>query len=114
MNHRDTDLSQVPDNRFYISAHVTYFGELGGFYLNKRCINQLCHAPGDFSFAYPGWPDHHNIFWRDLISHLIAKLLAAIAIAESNGDCSFSVALSYNIFIKFSYNLGRRQICQAS
>jgi hypothetical protein len=94
-----TDGRQIADHRFDVASHIAHFGELAGFHFQKRRIGQLRQPPRQFRFAHAGRPNHQDVLGHDLFRHFRVELLAADAVAQSNGDGLLGVALPDDIFI---------------
>ncbi len=113
LHHADRSLDQVADHRFDIAADIADLGELRCFDLDERRIDELRQASGDLGLPDAGRSDHKDILRYDLFFQFFAELLAAPAIAESNGNGLLRLCLPYNIMIKFLNDLSRCQFAQS-
>ncbi len=108
-DHADGRFDQIADNLLHIAADIANFSELGRFNFQKRRIGELGEAPRDLGFPDAGWPDHQDVFWRDLFAQALRGLFTPPAIAQRQGNGAFRFALANNMAIKLRNNLGRGQ-----
>ena len=106
-DHVDRDIHQVADHRLHIAADVSHFGELAGFYFQKRRICELGKTPRDFSFADARGADHEDVLGHHLLGHFRFQLLSPDPIAQRDRDCFFSVRLPDDILVELADNFAR-------
>ena len=111
-HHVDGDLHQIADHGFDVAADVADFGELAGLHLQERRIGELRQPARELGLAHAGGPDHEDVLGHHLIGHLRLQLLAADAVAESDGDGALGVGLADDVFVELADDLARSQLVQ--
>ena len=99
-DHLDRRFHQVADNRLDVAAHVAHFGELGGFYLDKRRTGQLRQPAGNFGFTHAGGANHQNVFRRNFRAQLVVELHTTPAVTQGNSHCALGILLADNVLIQ--------------
>ena len=108
--HGDGGLDKVSDNLLDITADVTNFGELSGLDFKERRLRELGKAAGDLGFANARGADHQDILRINFVAKIIAKLLAAPAIAQGDGDSAFRVTLADDVAVELGDDLAGGQV----
>ncbi len=111
-HHFDGDLDQVANHGFDIAANIADFRELRSFDLEERGIGELGETAGNFGFAHARGTDHNYVLGNDLFGHFGAKLLAAHAIAQGDGDGALGVFLPDDVFVEFCDDFARGQLVE--
>jgi hypothetical protein len=96
---------EVSNHRLDVSSDVTDFGEFGGFDLDEGGFGELGEAAGDFGFTDARRTDHEDVFGEDVIALFLGELLAAVAVAQSDGDSFFGGVLADDVFVELGDGL---------
>ena len=97
----DGSVCQIANDRLYVAAHIAHFRELGGFYLDERCIGEFSQATCNFGFTDTGRADHQDVLGRHFNAQLFRELHAAPAVTQRNGDGAFGIVLADDMAIEF-------------
>ena len=107
-NHVDGDFNQIANHGFNIAANVADLGELARFNFKEGRIREFRQTARDFGFSDASRAHHKDVFRHDILGHIRIELLAADAVAQSDGDGSFRVSLADDILIELANNFTRR------
>ena len=111
-HHLDGDLDQVANHGFDVASHVADFGELRSFHFQKWRVGELGQPARDFRFAHAGGADHDDVFGNDFFRQVGRELLAAHAIAQSDGDGALGVLLADDMLVQFGDDFTRSQFVE--
>ncbi len=110
----DRVFNQVAYDLFDVTANVADLGKLRRFDLNERSAGQLCQSTRDLGFTNASRSDHQDVLWINLVTQIIAKLLAPPTVAQGHSNGAFRVVLADDVTIKFRDNLAGGQVCHVS
>ena len=111
-HHVDGSFDQIAHHGFDVAADVADFGVFRGFHFDERAARQPRKATGDFGLADAGWADHQNILGKNIFGDLRRKLLAADAIAQSDGDGALRRVLPDDVLVELRDDLARRHVVE--
>jgi hypothetical protein len=111
-DHVDRALHQVAHHRLHVATDVPDLGELGGLDLDEWCAGEASEATRDLGLTNARGADEDDVVGRDLLAHLLARLLAAPAIAERYGHGLLSVGLANDVSIQLGDDLAGSEIRQ--
>ena len=97
----DSDVGQVADDCIHILAHITNFGELGGFDLDEGGIRQTRQTAGNFGFPHASGTNHQDIFRCNFTTQRSIHHLPTPAVAQGNGHRALGLRLPDDVFIQF-------------
>ena len=112
-HHFDGDLDQVANHGFDIASHVADFGELRSFHFQEWRVGELGQAAGDFGLAHAGGADHDDVLGDDFFRQVRSELLAAHAIAQSDGDGALGVLLADDMLVQLGDDLTRSEFVES-
>ena len=111
-NHVDRRFHQIADDRFYIAAHITDFGELAGFHLKKRRVGELGQTACQLSLADAGRSNHEDVLGHHILGHFGIELLTANAIAQRYRYGAFRFWLPNDVLVEFFDDLPGRELIE--
>src|SRR5271155_172052 len=111
-HHINRGFHEVADHGFHVAADVADFGVLGGFHFYEGAAGQARKASSNFRLAHTGRTDHQNIFGQNIFSKLRRQLLAADAIAQSDGHGFLGEILADDIFIQLDDDFARGEFVE--
>ena len=110
----DGVFDQVANHALDIAAVIAHLGIFRGLDLDKRSAGELGQAARDFSFSHAGGADHHDVFRRHLVLHIVGQTLSAPAVANGDGHRPLGRVLAYDVAIQFGDNFPGSQLSHAS
>ena len=111
-HHVDGDFDQVANHGLDVAAHVAHLGKLRCFHLEEGRTGQLGEAARNFSFAHAGWPNHDDVLGHDVVGDVGGQFLAALAVAQSDGNGALGGALTDDVLVEFGDNFARRHLVE--
>lgn len=90
----DADLDEVADDLLDITTDIAHFGELCRFDLDEGGAGELGKTARNLRLADAGRPDHQDVLRHHLVAQLVGELLAAPAVAQSDGDSALGIVLA--------------------
>src|SRR4029450_12820547 len=112
-NQPNSDLEQVANDLLYIASDIANFSKFRGLDFEKRGAGQPRKPAGNFSLANPGWANHQDIFWKDLLAQLLVELQPPPAVAQCNRDRAFCIALADDKAIQFGNDSAGKEVSHA-
>jgi hypothetical protein len=73
--------------------------------LDERRAGEAGEAAGDLGLADAGRADHEDVFRRDVLPHVLGKLLATPAVADRDGDGALGVGLADDVLVELGDDL---------
>ena len=113
-HHVDGALHQVAHHGLYIATHVADLGELGRLDLDEGRARQPREATRDLRLSDARGADEDDVVGRDLLAHLLARLLAAPAVAERDGHGLLRLGLSHYVSVQLGHDLAGSEIRQTT
>ena len=104
-------LDKIAHDLIDVAADIANFGELRRLNLEEGRIGKLREPPRNLGLADARRADHEDIFRKNFFPHIPVELLAAPAVAQSDGDRALGVMLADDITVQFGYDFPRREVC---
>jgi hypothetical protein len=97
-DHVHSDVDEIADHRFHVSADVPDLGELRGLDLHERRAREAGEPAGDLCLPDAGRSDEDDVVRQDLLAELVVDALPPPPVAERNGDGALGGVLTDDVF----------------
>jgi len=113
-NHVHRNFNEIAYHRFDIAPDIAHFREFGCLDFQKGRIGEPREPSGDFRFPDARWPDHDDVFGRNLLGHFLVQLLPADAVAQGDRHGLFRRLLPDNIPVQLLDNFAGGHFIQTT